>query len=110
MYIFLFIFFLANLFIMSKMFVYLLEIFLINALIPLINWINGIHNNLYKLELRKTLIHENIIGINESDSENEYDNDSENESESKHYISEESSENSPKESNISSHYIDDKLD
>lgn len=97
MYIFLIVFLFTNVILMSKMFVYLLELMISYALIPMINWINGIHKNIYKLEIRKVTI--NRI-VDESDNESEDIVDSDDSKESENFVE------TPK----SLPYIDEKLD
>ena len=75
MYLFLLCMLFINIFLMSKVFVYLLEILLNSVIIPLMNWTNKLHQNIYRLELRKVLIeneHNNaFVEHNEVDDDSE---------------------------------------
>ena len=72
---------------MSKVFVYLLEILLNSVIIPLMNWTNKLHQNIYRLELRKVLIenehnnafveHNEVDEVDEVDKVDKVDDDSE---------------------------------
>jgi hypothetical protein len=121
MYVFLLCMLFINIFLMSKVFVFLLEVLLNSVVIPFMNWTNKLHQNMYRLELRKVMIenNNNATEINNNDSDNESDNTSDISSETSEESSDES-ENDIKYLNkeiikndeISKdiHFIDEKLD
>ena len=74
MYLFLLSIVFINIFFMSKLFVFLLEVLLTSFVLPLMNYNNQLHQNKYRLKLHKF-----IINDDENENNLDYDlNDNEN--------------------------------
>ncbi len=108
-----------NIFLMSKVFVFLLEVLLNSVVIPFMNWTNKLHQNMYRLELRKVMIENNNDAPEINNNEDETDNTSDISSETSEESSNESENDIKylnkeiiKHDDISKdiHFIDEKLD
>jgi hypothetical protein len=112
MYVFLFCMLFINVFLISKVFVYLLEVFLNYVIIPLMNWTNNLHRNMYRLELRKVMIedeHNNAFLEHYDEHDDEHDDESEDILDNiSDVLSETSDESNEKIGN--GNFIDEKLD
>jgi len=77
MYLFLLSIVFINIFFMSKVFVFLLEVLLTSIVLPLMNYNNQLHQNKYRLKLHKFIINDDENNINLdydlSDDENNFD-------------------------------------
>jgi len=77
MYLFLLSIVFINIFFMSKLFVFLLEVLLTSFVLPLMNYNNQLHQNKYRLKLHKFIINDDENNINLdydlSDDENNFD-------------------------------------
>jgi len=77
MYLFLLSIVFINIFFMSKVFVFLLEVLLTSIVLPLMNYTNQLHQNKYRLKLHKFIINDDENNINLdydlSDDENNFD-------------------------------------
>lgn len=75
MYLFLLSIVFINIFFMSKLFVFLLEVLLTSIVLPLMNYNNQLHQNKYRLKLHKFIINddenENNLDYDLNDDENE---------------------------------------
>lgn len=75
MYLFLLSIVFINIFFMSKLFVFLLEVLLSSIVLPLMNYNNQLHQNKYRLKLHKFIINddenENNLDYDLNDDENE---------------------------------------
>ena len=73
MYLFLLSIVFINIFFMSKLFVFLLEVLLTSMVLPLMNYNNQLHQNKYRLKLHKFIINDDENNINLDYDENNYD-------------------------------------
>jgi len=73
MYLFLLSIVFINIFFMSKLFIFLLEVLLTSVVLPLINYNHQLHQNKYRLKLHKFIINDDENNINLSDDENNID-------------------------------------
>ena len=73
MYLFLLSIVFINIFFMSKLFVFLLEVLLTSMVLPLMNYNNQLHQNKYRLKLHKFIINDDENNIDLSDDESNYD-------------------------------------
>ena len=77
MYLFLLSIVFINIFFMSKLFVFLLEVLLTSFVLPLMNYNNQLHQNKYRLKLHKFIINddenENNLDYDLNDNENNFD-------------------------------------
>ena len=64
MYLFLLSIVFINIFFMSKLFVFLLEVLLTSFVLPLMNYNNQLHQNKYRLKLHKFIINDDENNIN----------------------------------------------
>jgi len=76
MYLFLLSIVFINIFFMSKLFVFLLEVLLTSFVLPLMNYNNQLHQNKYRLKLHKFIINddenENNLDYDLNDNENNF--------------------------------------
>jgi len=98
MYVFLLFMLFINVFLLSKVFVLFLEILLDNVVLPVMNWTNKLHQNMYRLELRKVMI-QNINEVHQIETNQDTHSNEEIESDEESETNEESNDTDDSKSN-----------